>query len=245
MKNFAVKIFLVIIVFSHAICSQEKTDNFILNDAAEDPNCELLLHHLNYLFIETEKYPDAAGYVIIYGGTDQVKNNLYELFIKSDSYFKVPDNNRFKVITAKGGEQARFEFWISKNGVRPVVPEEPFTYILPKTNEKFFFGKDRFEIAEIDGRSVVLPASCSACCLLQISFHSLKLYLQANPDIKAYFEIRSKTERGFGEISDLFREEARDSEIDLSRLKFSYAGKIGEGHENWFEAEVWLVRDKK
>ena len=242
------KIFFVLIILFACFQNyfgQENKDNLFLFDSMVEPECEYLLHHLNYLVIETLKNSDSVGYVVIHGGANPVQNKFYELYIK-DYLSKSDQKNRFVVITTKQPvDKIKIDLLMSRNAdTKPVVTAEDFKYKLAKTDKPVFFGQEFGELAKIDENWTFL-GGCAACCFRTTSPYLLSEFLKSNPQLNADIKIYVATKKQFKQLEKNFTDEAvSEYEIPRTRLKISYGGQFSVNYqlpENNASIEIKLV----
>ncbi len=223
--------------------SQEKQSNLVLFDSVYEPNCEFLLNRLDYLAVEIKHNPNAVGYVVIYGSLNQIENAFYKKAITGYFKFRRFDEKYLSLITANNSEKLKIEFWISKDGTKPNVADEKFSYVLPQTNKPILFVQDTVEAAKIDGNLTYF--SICECCISNFNLDSLAKFLEFNPNLIAQINIYNKTKKGAGKLGKLILNKAvRESGIPNNRIKTNYRGKnilSNKELDELFDLEVWFI----
>lgn len=238
-------VLICLIAFSQVCFGQEKNAGIVLIDSVVEPECELLLNRLDFLAVEMQNTPNSIGYVVIYGGSNQIGNIFYERAIKGHAKFRKLDESRYQVITAKPEQKLKIEFWTSKNKDKPNVSEETFKYALGKNSTRILFAEDSVEVVKIDGKSDYLLGGCEACCIKTLNLNLLSKFLEGNPNINAQIIIYSKSAKRANQLSKLFLSEAaKDYKIPRSRLETKYGGLDGRTaklHKSVSTVEIWFV----
>jgi hypothetical protein len=234
-----------LVAFSQVYFGQKKNAEIVLVDSIVEPECEYLLNRLDNLVVEVQNTPNLIGYVVIYGGSNQIENIFYERAIRGHAKFRNLDESRYRVITAKPEQKLKIEFWTSKNKDKPNVSEETFKYTLSKNSPRILFAEDSVELVKIDGKLTYLLGSCAACCLITLDLNLLSKFLEENPNINAQIIIYSKSAGRANQLSKLFLSEAaKDYKIPRSRLETKYGGLDGRTaklHKSVSTVEIWFV----
>lgn len=223
--------------------SQEKQSNLVLFDSAYEPNCELLLNRLDYLAVEIKKNPNAVGYIVLYGSSNEVENAFYKKAIIGYFNFRRFDEEYLSLITANNSEKLKIEFWISKDGTKPNVADEKFSYVLPQTNKPILFVRDTIEVAK-NGGNLTYFSICE-CCISNFNLDFLAKFLEFNPNLIAQINIYNKTKKGASKLEKLILNKAvRESGISINRIKTNYRGKnilSNKELDELFDLEVWFI----
>jgi hypothetical protein len=221
--------------------SQEQEKNFVLFDSFSETTYEELIARIDYLAVETNKTPNAVGYIVIYGGSNPIENAFNRKSIQNYIKFRKFDEKYLSVINSSDLEKPKLEFWISKDGTKPKVKEEKPSFSLPKTNKAILFIDDAIEIVKIDERQTYLPFGCDAGCVTYVNFYLLSEFLNSNPDIKAYVIIHEKNLKKAKKVMKILSKETSDEvKISPDRIKFLYGGKNRISGNNSSEIQIYL-----
>jgi hypothetical protein len=241
---------LLILFTSFQICIGQEKPKLQLFDAVTEPNCEDLLGRLDNFAVYARQNSVFVGYVVLHGGLNPIENKFYETFITGHWRTRKLDENRFRLLTAKGEQKLKVEFWISRDGEKPQITEQKIEYLLPDTNKSYLFVEDSVEVAKIEGKlDYIANGACAACCLTHFNPFMLFKFLEVNPQMNAEILIYNKKRSRANQLINLIASETvKDSNIPRRRLKISYAG-VDEGIAqlpgNISIVKVWLVPPKK
>ncbi|MGI8468551.1 MAG: hypothetical protein ACR2N3_08865 [Pyrinomonadaceae bacterium] len=224
--------------------SQKKNENLILLNSLSKPSYEELARDMDFLAANVYKTAGAVGYIVIYGGSDNIENAFYKQAIVKSMKFRAFDENKFLVITSTRLEKPKFEFWISNDGTKPNVKEETFDYKL-STDKPIKFVEDLIKIVKIDGKESFYSASCEAGCITLTDFAILSDFLVANPQLNSYVIVHAKNFNKTRRAKRVLSERAFDEiKILPKRLKFLYGGKNKINENGFSEIEIYLATDE-
>lgn len=225
--------------------SQGNEQKLALLNSFTKPTCEELLANLEGFTSLINNESNSVGYIVIYGGINSFENNFYERYLNQRLKLWKVNANRLTVITAKGGNELKIEFWTSKNGERPKISEENFRYDLPQTNRRYLFVEASGEIVNSGGEND-FAEDCSACCVETFDLDLLSKFLKSNPKFNAHIFVYNKStlKRAAKFIKVISDAAVTDYKIPRQRLKITYGGKkegIYVWNKNMASLWVWLV----
>jgi len=236
---------LILLINCQILLAQEKNENLILFDSFAEATYEDLAARIDSLTVEKNKTPNAVGYIVIYGGSNQIENAFYRQAIVKYIKFRRDDDKKLKVITSTNLEKVKFEFWISKDGTKPKVKQENDSLILPTTNESIYFADDLIETAEIEGKQSYYSVGCEVGCIKSLDFYLLSKFLKANLQMNAFVVIHNKNLKKAKLVKNVLSKKIlNDTEIPSGRLNFLYGGKNKTNNNRYSEVEVYLAVDK-
>lgn len=224
------KISLIFTLSILILCSQtlfaQDNENLQLIFSIEEPNCERLLSLLDNLAEEARKFPNAAGYVAIFGGANPISAKFYEKHILLYARFRKFENRYSKVLHGKREENLRIEFWLSKNGEKPKIEKKDFGNSLPNQTERYLFVEDYIKVLKT-GRKIDYTgsASYSHCDLSSFDLWLLRDLLEANPKMNAEISVFNKRKRNADRLINLILNDiTADLKIPRNRVRIFYGG---------------------
>jgi hypothetical protein len=227
---------LIVIIFA-CVNSSPSQDGVIRVDEASEANCEDISARIDRLASLVNNI-GGQGYAVVYLGSDVIKNAFFAYYVDIYKRFRRYDDRIYKTILTQGTDKPKLEFWISKNGDKPGVPEKAISYKLARAPSPIAFVSSLLEIVKIDGKNTYYSVECEACCIESMNWYVLSKFLRENKELKAYFIIRGGGIRRANLLEGLIRSEAEDS--DVKRLRFFYAGKNKINSKQFFEVSVFL-----
>lgn len=237
--------FLLLLAAFQFCFSQEDKQKLVLLNSFTKPVCEELLVNLESFTSLINNDSNSIGYIVIYGGLNSFENNFYKRYINYRLKLWKLNANRFSVITAKGEDELKVDFWISKDGGKPKVSEEDFRYDLPQTKRRYLFVEESGEIVNVNGKPSFV-GDCSACCIESLDLDLLSKFLESNPKFNAHIIIYNKTtsKRATKFIKVISDAAVIDYKIPRKRLRITYGGNkegIYVWNKNMSSLWVWLV----
>jgi hypothetical protein len=224
---------LLLFVFGKTAFAQVESQNDLqVFDSFSAYSCEDLLSRLDGFVINgLGQNQNSKGYVVIYGADDSVKNKFLERYVNDYRESRKIDKNRFIIIPTKAAD-FKVEFLLSKSGkIKPNVTEEPFPFVLTKSDKPVMFVRETVEVVKKEGKWHYY-GDCPACCLETYYSDFLAEYLKANPQLNAQIRIYGRSKDHKEKLASLIREELvtkyevssnrfliRYEELDQSRTK--------------------------
>lgn len=225
MKTSILKIFFALLIFSSTSIAQENDENLVLIKSSEKPDCELLFSQLDTLMVEVINKPQSLGYVVIYGSDNPIDNFIWERAVRNYINFRRFDKNRISVLTTKSTQPMKIESFVTTNGAKPQIKEEPFNFVL--TNERpILFAEDAVTITKTDKKDTYITTGCADCCLGPLDLNFLAMFLEANPQLKAEIKIYNRSKKKADKLTKIILDEIKsENKPSLSRIEIKYGGK--------------------
>lgn len=234
----------ILLVNCQILISQEKDKNNVLLVSRPSLTYEELALFADQLAFEIKQNQKSIGYIVVYDGRDKIKNAFYKSAVIRNIKFRGYDENKLQVISSTDLKNPRTEFWISKDGTKPLVQQEKENFVLPKAEKAINFVEDLIEITEIDGKPTFFPAACDAGCITLLDFYLLSDFLDANSQLKAFVIIHAKNFKNAKRTQGVLNKVAvEDAQILSNRLNFLFGGKNKLNSNAFSEVEVYLASD--
>lgn len=240
---------LILLILCQICLAQEKSGEAF--DSFGAIGCDDFRGRIDNFFVALKNNPDAVGYFVIYGSKNPAQYARWEGRIRGHIKLRRFPVNRVKFILATSADDLKIEFWLSRNGEKPVSDEMVLNLTLKSGNNRYLFAHDAVEVLKQGGK-LIYSVGFESFCQETFNLSLLAKYLDANPEMNAEIFVFNRKKSRAEQFIKLFLKEAADEyKISPERLKISYSGipddEFIENYHRISVVKIWLVakREKK